>query len=222
MNFIEKKIWSFWEQETSLTILSVVLAVHIFIIIPLGEATIFGRTIFVIFYILLLVAGMFVLLKNQRLSTIAMVLLVVLLAIMLFHSSGFELLRDLITAVYCVLLGWVVLLRTFKKGPITTHRILGAIVVYLLLAFVFALLFHVTYIIYGPESFKGLGIADRKEFLYFSFTSLTSTGYGDICPVAPFNRSLANLEGLIGQLYPGIIIARLVSMEFESSRSKEI
>lgn len=221
MNYIEKKIWSFWEQETSLTILSIVLTVHIFIIIPLGEATVFGRTILLVFYILLLLAGMFVLLKNQRLRTTTLVLLVALLAIIFFRSSGFELLRDLITAVYCILLGWVVLLRTFKKGPITTHRILGAIVVYLLLAFVFALLFHAAYMINGAESFKGLGIADRKEFVYFSFTSLTSTGYGDICPVTPFNRSLANLEGLIGQLYPGIIIARLVSMEFESSRNKE-
>ena len=45
-------------------------------------------------------------------------------------------------------------------------------------------------------------------------------GYGDITPVHPLARSLANSEALIGQLYPAILIARLVSMEFESSAKK--
>jgi hypothetical protein len=62
---------------------------------------------------------------------------------------------------------------------------------------------------------------DLKELLYFSFTSLTTMGYGDITPVHPLARSLANLEALIGQLYPAILIARLVSMEIESSARKE-
>ncbi|KIC93810.1 potassium channel family protein, partial [Flavihumibacter solisilvae] len=61
---------------------------------------------------------------------------------------------------------------------------------------------------------------DLREFLYFSFITLTTTGYGDITPVHPIARSLANLDALIGQLYPAILIARLLSMEFESSSWK--
>ena len=62
---------------------------------------------------------------------------------------------------------------------------------------------------------------DLKEFLYFSLTSLTTMGYGDITPVYPLARSLANFEALIGQLYPAILIARLVTMEFESSSKRK-
>lgn len=221
MNFLKRKLESFWAQEVSLAVLLIVLAVHIFIIIPLGQVTTFGRTIFLVFYFFLLVAGLVVLLKNTKLRAIALVLLVVLTIAKLFQSDTVKVVDDLVTALYCMLLGWVVLLRTFKNGPITSYRVLGAIVVYLLVAFIFALLFHAVYLLAGPDTFKGLSTGDKKEFMYFSFVTLTSTGYGDICAALPFVRSLANLEGLIGQLYPAIIIARLVSMEFESSRAKK-
>ncbi|HEY7534991.1 MAG TPA: potassium channel family protein, partial [Thermodesulfobacteriota bacterium] len=58
------------------------------------------------------------------------------------------------------------------------------------------------------------------KLLYFSFVTLTTVGYGDITAVHPVSRSLAMLEGLIGQLFPAILIARLVSMELYYRRLK--
>jgi voltage-gated potassium channel Kch len=49
--------------------------------------------------------------------------------------------------------------------------------------------------------------------MYFSLTTLTTTGYGDILPVDPFARSLANLESVLGVFYIGITIARLVTLQ---------
>jgi hypothetical protein len=51
--------------------------------------------------------------------------------------------------------------------------------------------------------------------LYFSLTTLTTTGYGDIVPVDPFACSLANLESVIGQFYLAVTVARLVTLEME-------
>ncbi|HCL83429.1 MAG TPA: hypothetical protein DIC22_05605, partial [Chitinophagaceae bacterium] len=68
--------------------------------------------------------------------------------------------------------------------------------------------------------FHGLVNFRRTEFMYFSLTTLTTVGYGDITPVNEYARSLANLESLTGQLYPAILIARLVSMEFSTSVEK--
>jgi hypothetical protein len=48
--------------------------------------------------------------------------------------------------------------------------------------------------------------------MYFSVSTLTTVGYGDIAPLNPIARSLANLEALIGQLYPAIIVARIVTL----------
>ena len=70
----------------------------------------------------------------------------------------------------------------------------------------------------APDSFtvhpEGSGFA---EWVYFSFVTLTTVGYGDITPVAQGARSLAMLEALVGQLYPAVIIARLVSLQTSSS-----
>lgn len=221
MKAFGKKIQLLWARETSLTILLCILFVHIFIIIPLGQRTVFGQVIFFIFYFSLLTAGMLLFFENSRLRIIAISLLILLVLGTIFRSSSFEVADNLLTVLYCVLLSWVVLLRTFSEGPVTVHRVLGAVVVYLLISFVFALLYQTIYLIEGEAAFKGLGLSDRKEFMYFSLTTLTTAGYGDISPALAFSRSLANMEALIGQLYPAVLIARLVSMEFESSKERK-
>ena len=50
--------------------------------------------------------------------------------------------------------------------------------------------------------------------------TLTTVGFGDITPVNPFVRSLVMCEALTGQLYPAILIARLVTLEIETRRAK--
>lgn len=220
----QKRLQHFWVQEKSLTILLLILVVHIFIIIPIGQKTPVKEAIFLIFYAGLLAAGMSLLIKNVTLRiflTAVLVLLLLLGSDFFFRSVTLGIIDDAVTIVYCIMLGWVVLLRTFSDGPVTIHRIQGAVVVYLLVSLVFALIYNSVYLLYGETAFKGLASADRKEFMYFSFTTLTTVGYGDISPAMPGNRALANLEALIGQLYPAILIARLVSMEFESSKSRE-
>jgi len=68
-----------------------------------------------------------------------------------------------------------------------------------------------------PNALSGIRIEENPELasklIYFSFVTLTSTGYGDIVPVSPLARSLANVESIIGQLYPATLLARLVTLE---------
>jgi hypothetical protein len=104
----------------------------------------------------------------------------------------------------------------FSPGPIDRHRIVGAIVLYLNVALVFDALFRLVAGL-SPSAFSGLppGLDMRKlsgELMYFSMATLTTVGYGDIAPVHPVARSLANLESLIGQLYPAIILARVMTL----------
>jgi voltage-gated potassium channel Kch len=65
----------------------------------------------------------------------------------------------------------------------------------------------------------GEGRDPRLELTYYSFVTLTTVGYGDITPLIPAARSLAIAEALIGQLFPAILIARLVSMEIAARAS---
>jgi hypothetical protein len=55
---------------------------------------------------------------------------------------------------------------------------------------------------------------------YFSLSALTTAGFGDIVPMHPFARSLANLEAIIGQLYPATLLARIVTLELAHRRAR--
>jgi hypothetical protein len=121
-----------------------------------------------------------------------------------------------------VALSSVVGRAVFAPGEITYHRIQGAIVLYLNVALMFTsayrLLAELT-----PGAFSVSLPLDNESatigtMMYFSFTTLTSTGYGDILPVHPFARSLANLESIIGQLFPATLLARIVTLHLEARR----
>jgi hypothetical protein len=115
-----------------------------------------------------------------------------------------------------------ILMQVVAAGRITTRRIEGAIAGYLLLGLIFACLYDLVhglapgaFLHHGAPSEAGGHVA---SYLFFSFVTLTTTGYGDIVPVHPAARSLAMLEALIGQLYLAVLLARLVSLEMAHRR----
>jgi hypothetical protein len=120
-----------------------------------------------------------------------------------------------------VVLTCVVARAVFSPGRVTHHRIVGAILVYLSIALTFVALYSFVGLLV-PKSFSGMVFEDNPAFasnvIYFSFVTLTSTGYGDVFPLHPVARSLCNLETIIGQLYPATLLARLVSLEIEGRR----
>jgi hypothetical protein len=95
---------------------------------------------------------------------------------------------------------------------VTFHRIIGAVLLYLNVGLIFTALFCFV-ALRIPNAFTGLGplqdnLAVAGDLLYFSFVTLTSVGYGDIAPLHPYARGLANVEAIIGQLYPVTLPAR--------------
>jgi hypothetical protein len=119
-------------------------------------------------------------------------------------------------------LAYLALQHVFRGGAITSARLQGAIAVYLLLAVTFGEAYwlilqlrHDAFQFPHPATTHGMM---RSGLFYFSLTTLTTLGYGDILPVTPEARSLATMEGLIGQLYPAVLIGRLVSLQITSSQ----
>lgn len=118
------------------------------------------------------------------------------------------------------------LIRVFSRGRVTFRQIQGAVAIYLLIGLAFSEMYFVLELL-QPGSFalgrEGAAVlADvAADFSYFSFVTLTTVGYGDITPVSDGARQLAVLEGLIGQLFPAVLLARLVSMELGSSGGDE-
>lgn len=131
----------------------------------------------------------------------------------------------LATLAACGMLAAIVFVQVYRPGPITHHRIQGAIAGYLLIAMVFASIY--SWIdLHSPGAFSGgvtlstVGDQRASRLAYFSLTTLTTLGYGDIVPVHPLARSLAMLEAVVGQVFPAILLARLVSLQMMSEREK--
>jgi hypothetical protein len=119
-------------------------------------------------------------------------------------------------------LTWVVAHAVYAPGRITFRRLQGAIVMYLNFASIFAAAYGLIWEL-SPGAFANLvvqggGPEEIGSMLYFSFTTLTTTGYGDIVAVDPFARSLANFESVLGQFFIAITVARLVTMELADRR----
>ncbi len=120
------------------------------------------------------------------------------------------------------LLTAAVLRQSLAPGRVTLRRIEGAVAAYLLIGLIFASAYDLAAAL-APGAFlqNGAPMAAQAlggDFVFFSFVTLTSTGYGDLVPVHPVARSLAVLEAITGQLYLAIVLARLVSLEIADRR----
>ena len=125
---------------------------------------------------------------------------------------------------FCALT-WTVARAVYAPGRITFRRLQGAAVLYLNLATIFASAYGLMWEL-NSGAFVNVvtpsgGPEEVATMLYFSLTTLTTTGYGDIVPVDPFARSLANLESVLGQFFLAITVTRLVTMELEDRRRRE-
>jgi hypothetical protein len=122
-------------------------------------------------------------------------------------------------------LTWAVAHAVYAPGRITSHRLQGAVVLYLTVATIFASAFGLIWEL-SPGAFVNVvapvgGAEEVGTMLYFSLTTLTTTGYGDIVAVDPFARSLANLESVLGQFFLAITVTRLVTLELADRRRRE-
>lgn len=111
------------------------------------------------------------------------------------------------------------LLRYMLRDEVMTHdELFAAAGLYVLMAFVFAYLYALVEFL-APGAFfinptnNADGVASWWELLYFSFTCLTSVGFGEITPVSDFARSLVMIEQMMGVLYLALVISRLVSLQ---------
>ena len=206
-------------RDPLLTALAILLGLWMFVLAPL-HAT--GRIDTDIAGLLLAIAvtGSLLILSGHLISVVVMATAIgISAAATLFRvqqPSNFDVFLNatawiLISITLIVVVGRAV----FAPGLITYHRIMGAIVLYLAIGLLFVALF--TYVgLASHEAFAGMTVRDSPLFsstmIYFSFGNLTTAGSGDISPINPVARSLCNIEAMIGQLYPAIILARLVSM----------
>ena len=208
-----------WAHKAGMTVLLAMLVATIFIVPvaapPLGDS---GRAVIELFFLLVLLAGAWAIAEHQRAALAVAALGGAIVAIawlpMPLFGPATPVVREVAALLAVVLLAAMVGFRVFAPGRITTDRIMGAIALYLLFGVVWGNAYEIVALA-DPAAFNAAPDPGRgiERWFYFSFVTLTTVGYGDVTPVSRAARVLAIGEALVGQLYPAIILARLVTLQ---------
>jgi hypothetical protein len=221
MKLSNSRKWHYWSDESSLTALLVVTLIGLFVSCGLGDFPL-GHLVTDFLFSLIIVTGVMATFEQSWVRFFAIFMAIATLTLTWMQyiepSGVLTLLVNILKLIFLILLLAVLVVQVFQAGPVTGHRIRGAIVIYLLLGVMWCFFYHIAYEI-NPHAFhfpQGLAIGNPyaldRILTYFSFTTLTTTGFGDITPSVPLTRTLAIFEALMGQLYLVITLARLVSL----------
>jgi hypothetical protein len=213
-------------SDPLLTVLTLMLSALLFGIGPMQASGAMTGQHFGYLFALVLLPAAFLYSRNLLVATPIAVAIALVLAAALLEFEGSprtDLYLDSTAWLIAGLALSVVVARAvFGPGRITYHRIVGAILLYLIIGLTFVALYGFV-ALSEPNAFTNFpalhGDFDiAGNLIYFSFVTLTTTGYGDIAPLHPYARSLANVEAIIGQIYPATLLARLVTLELVHER----
>jgi hypothetical protein len=159
-------------------------------------------------------------LRLQRLARAGVVVGLVLTLIGTLVGSALALVH-LVFMLLLLVTPFVILNRILRHETVNIETIAGAIDVYVLLGLIFSALYRAIASIGGTPFFVQTNHASANQFLYFSFVTQTTLGYGDLTPATNVGRSIVVLEALIGQVFLVTLVARLVSLMAARPRGRD-
>jgi voltage-gated potassium channel len=178
-----------------------------------------------ILYTIVMVVGAYAVSQNKGVFFTGMALAVPAVAtewISNFYPTPVWIIANMVLAgVFIIYVSGVVLYEVLDEDEVTLDTIAGGIAVYLLIGIGWVLAYAAIEHLYpGAFLIQGRTLYDvhpgeqvrYTEFLYFSFVTLTTLGYGDMIPTIPQARAAATGQAVVGQLYIAIFVARLVGL----------
>jgi len=140
----------------------------------------------------------------------------------LLDRTGFDQLFLLLLLVFFISSSLQTAKQVLFTGHINSNKILGAICLYLLMGLIWAVVYTLLQITL-LNSFSNIANNQQwftlfPEFIYFSFVTLTTLGFGDISPLSPIARVLVYLEAIAAQFYLAILVASLVGSRMATKK----
>ncbi len=187
---------------------------------PYAKGDIIGRIVLAVLYSLVLIGGAYAIGRSRRTLIVGFGLAVLGVALqwtaLFTNISAYFRLAGFVFILFLVLTIGEVLRHLLKKGPVTADKLHGALAGYIMIAFLWAFIYAlVESFTPGSFNFPQVNATDPHllfQFVYFSFTTLTTVGYGDVTPVTDQARSFVMIEEFAGVFFVGILIARLAGI----------
>jgi hypothetical protein len=120
-------------------------------------------------------------------------------------------LADLWRALMLLLAALIIVRRVLARPTVTIQSIYGAVSAYLIIGLMFAAIYSTISHLSGTPFFVNGEAANTQTFQYFSFTTLTTLGYGDFTAAGSGGRAIAVMEAVVGQIFLATLVARLVA-----------
>ena len=127
--------------------------------------------------------------------------------------------RHIVHFLFLAMATSLILYDVFQSRQVTGDTICGAMCVFLLIGVTWSLLYALTARV-DPQAFSVPAQKELSFYLYYSFVTLSTLGYGDITPVSAPTRVLSWFEAVTGELYLAVLIARLVGLHIVHSREE--
>jgi len=224
-----KRFSNFWWSGQGFSALLLILLLFFFLS-PFFKSTV-NSLLLAIFYIPLMISGVATVTQSRLLRAIAFAAAAIVLVFNALHQNFPDRIFTgcwyVSILVFFFLLISVLMHQVFRDGPVTRHRISGAIAAYMLIGLTWTYIYLlITLLLDNAFSFPPTTTVHpddptlQSTLAYFSFVTLTTVGYGDTVPIHPVARMFAILEALIGMLYPATLLARLVSLEIMHRKEK--
>jgi len=127
-----------------------------------------------------------------------------------FESAAAKLVSVMLVALAPIAIAYGLYRHIREEQGVTVRTMFGVLCIYLLIGMLFAFLFGAIDHIGSTPFFTRPHSQDQSDFLYFSFTTITTTGYGDLVAATNLGRSMAIAEALTGQIYLVTVVALIV------------
>lgn len=218
---IKEQFYTLWTTGRGLYVLLGLLFIGIFVS-PLSITGSFISNNLVEFvFALILISGIFTLPCPTilRVGLLLIAFLAVLTRMLEQFDVNFTIANKILAAIMLVTFS-ILIIKHFLLGKVILRdRIVAAVAVYLIFGVFFARLYEIVHLL-NAAAFSSNEPINPFSFVYFSFVTLMTIGYGDIVPLSVDARSLSIFEGVLGQLYLVILISSLVS-EFSALTLKQ-
>lgn len=211
---IKDKFSYLWTAGTGLYVLLGLLFLGIFVSPLLITDGLISNVLVECIFAMILITGVFATPCGValRLGMLTIVFLAVITRVLHTYSQTIFIakLDNIFAAMSLVAFSILIIHHFLINKVVLKYRIAAAVAVYLIFGVLWARLYEIVYL-FNPFAFSLNENINPFSLIYFSFTTLMTLGYGDIVPVSTMARTLAILEGVVGQLYIVILISSLVS-----------
>jgi len=223
--------------DRTLTALLVIQALTLFVALPLNELGQRGRLLVSICHLAFGILSLGMLTRHPVIRGVLLLGILILAAgpvadrqIAVHSGLSLMAIHDAVAGAafaFDAVISVLVFRCVFAPGPVTSQQVQGGVLLYLNVAALFAIAFGVLEshlpgsFVTGDAKSLTLTLTTRTAALsYFSLSTITSAGYGDVVPHLPMPRSLAMIEATFGQLYPATLLARLVGLRLSSGEER--